>query len=72
MSVVQHKIINFLKTSSFICRDIIKKNTNLYKTTKNNLLKLNVSGEILPLSIVNFVEFEKKEKSKNVIFGWFY
>ena len=33
-------------------------------------MKLNVSGEILPLSIVNFVEFEKKEKwkKKKVIF----
>ena len=27
-------------------------------------MKLNVSGEILPLSIVNFVEFEKKRKMK--------
>ena len=34
-------------------------------------MKLNVSGEILPLSIVNFVEFEKKEKwkkKKKVVF----
>ena len=27
-------------------------------------MKLNVSREILPLSIVNFVEFEKKRKMK--------
>ena len=39
-----------------------KKNTNLYKTILKNLLKLNVSGEILPLSIVNFEEFEKKKE----------
>ena len=40
------------------------------KTIKKNLLKLNVSGEILPLSIVNFVEFEKKKKNekKQVVF----
>ena len=32
-------------------------------------MKLNVSGEILPLSIVNFLEFEKKEKwKKKVVF----
>ena len=30
----------------------------------NDLLKLNVSGEILPLLIVNFVEFEKKKNEK--------
>ena len=34
-------------------------------------MKLNVSGEILPLSIVNFVEFEKKRKmkKKKVVFA---
>ena len=32
-------------------------------------MKLNVSGEILPLSIVNIVEFDKKEKwKKKVVF----
>ena len=32
-------------------------------------MKLSVSGEILPLSIANFVEFEKKEKwKKKVVF----
>ena len=35
-------------------------------------MKLNVSGEILPLSIVNFLEFEKKikmkKKKKKVVF----
>ena len=49
---------------------IIKKNTNLYKTILNNLLKLNVSGEILPLSIVIFGEIGKKEKmKKKVVFA---
>ena len=30
-------------------------------------MKLNFSGEILPLSIVNFVEFEKKRKMKKKV-----
>ena len=51
------------------CIEIYEKNTNLYKTILKNLLKLNVSGEILPLSIVNFVEFEKKEKWKKKLFS---
>ena len=44
----------------------MKKNTNLYKTIKKNLLKLNVSGEILPLSIVIY-QFEKKKKMKRKV-----
>ena len=42
--------------------DTYKKNTNLYKTILNDLLKLNVSEEILPLLIVNFWEIWKKKK----------
>ena len=51
--------INIKKNWLFIVQKFNKKNTNLYKTIKNNLLKLNVSGEILPLSIVNFGEIWK-------------
>ena len=44
-----------------------EKNTNLYKTILNNLLKLNVSGEILPFS--NFWRnLKKMKKWKKVVF----
>ena len=44
-----------------------KKNTNLYKTNLERLMKVDVSREILLLSI-DFLEKKKKEK-KRVVFA---
>ena len=65
------KCIYFHKEKLVIdCIEICEKNINLYKTILKNLLKLNVSGEILLLSIVNFVGIWKKEKwKKKVVFA---
>ena len=65
------KIYSHYTSKNWIYIYIYIKNINLCKTIKNNLLKLNVSGEILPLSIVNFffMNLKKRKMKKKKLFS---